>query len=181
MFKRFLGKFKFFIIKFKYVFNKNINLPHKGNFPISLEIDISPNSDFFLGEKCTFQKNISIRVRDKASFYCGNNFASNNGTIITCRKKIHIGNNVLLGPNVMIFDNDHNYSSKDMGNTYKSDEIYIGDNVWIGANSIILKGSKIEKNAVIGAGSIVNCEVKENTVFYNERFIKTKVYKKDEK
>lgn len=181
MIKKITGKVKFYLLKIRYIFQKKIIMPKKGNFPISLELDISKKSNTYIGEKCTFQKNISIRVRDEATFHCGENLGCNNGVIITCRKKIYIGNNVLLGPNVAIFDNDHDYYSKHLGTEYKTGEIYIGDNVWIGANSIILRGSKIEKNAVIAAGSIVKGEVKENTVFYNERVIKTKVYEKYEK
>ena len=34
-------------------------------------------------------------------------------------------------------------------------EVIIEENVWIGEKSLILKGSKIGKNSIIGAGSVV--------------------------
>ena len=44
-------------------------------------------------------------------------------------------------------------------------EVVIEDNVWIGEKSIILKGTKIGKNSIIGAGSVVSGEIPENVVY----------------
>jgi len=44
-------------------------------------------------------------------------------------------------------------------------EVIIEENVWIGEKSIILKGTKIGKNSIIGAGSVVSGEVPDNVVF----------------
>lgn len=42
--------------------------------------------------------------------------------------------------------------------------IEIGDNVWIGGNVVVLPGVKIGNNSVIGAGSVVNKDIPENTI-----------------
>ena len=44
-------------------------------------------------------------------------------------------------------------------------EVIIEENVWIGEKSIILKGTKIGKNSIIGAGSVVSGEVPDNVIF----------------
>ena len=44
-------------------------------------------------------------------------------------------------------------------------EVIIEENVWIGEKSLILKGSKIGKNSIIGAGSVVSGEIPANVVF----------------
>ena len=44
-------------------------------------------------------------------------------------------------------------------------EVIIEENVWIGEKSIILKGTTIGKNTIIGAGSVVSGEVPDNVVF----------------
>ena len=44
-------------------------------------------------------------------------------------------------------------------------EVSIEDNVWIGEKSIILKGTKIGANSIIGAGSVVSGEVPPNTIY----------------
>jgi maltose O-acetyltransferase len=43
-------------------------------------------------------------------------------------------------------------------------EIVIEDDVWIGFNSVILKGVKIGRGAIIGAGSFVTKDVEAWTV-----------------
>lgn len=43
--------------------------------------------------------------------------------------------------------------------------IIIGDNVFIGINCVILPGTIIEDNVIVGAGSIVKGRLKENSVY----------------
>ena len=43
-------------------------------------------------------------------------------------------------------------------------EIWIGNNCFIGARSIILPGTHIEDNTIIGAGSVVKGKYKGNSV-----------------
>ena len=52
---------------------------------------------------------------------------------------------------------------------YKTAPVEIGNNVWIGANTIILRGTKIGDNCVIGAGSIVKGNVLSNSVFLQKK------------
>ena len=71
----------------------------------------------------------------------------------------------MIASDVTITDSDWHgiYDRTDYVATPK--EVIIEDNVWIGEKSIILKGSKIGKNSIIGAGSVVSGEVPENVVF----------------
>lgn len=80
--------------------------------------------------------------------------------------KITIGDNVMLGPKVVIWGRDH---GMDMGlpmnrQPHINEAIEIGNDVWIGAGAIILKGVKIGSGAVIGAGSVVTKNVDEYAV-----------------
>lgn len=79
-----------------------------------------------------------------------------------------IGNNVQIAPNVAIMNASHNYNStsisiKFQGDTPISNPI-IEDDVWINRNAIILKGIKIGKGAIVGAGAVVTKDVKSYTV-----------------
>ena len=71
----------------------------------------------------------------------------------------------MIASDVTITDSDWHgiYDRTDYVATPK--EVIIEDNVWIGEKSIILKGSKIGKNSIIGAGSVVSGEIPENVVF----------------
>jgi acetyltransferase-like isoleucine patch superfamily enzyme len=80
---------------------------------------------------------------------------------------IEIGNDVIIGPGVSLFSENHNYKDINtpirlQGETRK--KIVIEDDVWIGANAIILAGVYIGKHSVVGAGSVVTKDVPANSV-----------------
>ena len=80
---------------------------------------------------------------------------------------ITIGNNVIIGPGVKVFSENHNFSDpeiliKNQGVT--RNEVIIGDNCWIGANVTILAGVTIGPNSVIAAGAVVNKSMPGNVV-----------------
>ena len=57
-----------------------------------------------------------------------------------------------------------NYLENKIALEIDNKEIIIEDDVWIGFNSIILKGVKIGRGAIIGAGSIVTKDVEPWTL-----------------
>ncbi len=99
----------------------------------------------------------------------GNNvFISNFSHISSC-KGCKIGNNVMIGPSVIIESNDHVFGiiGKTMYETRKikkEEPFIIEDNVWIGAHVTILKGVTIGEGSVIGAGSVVVKDIPPYTV-----------------
>lgn len=97
----------------------------------------------------------------------GNNVGIS-GSTISAVKEIVIGNNVLIGSNCVITDNDfHPLSVKDRQHNkhnVKAEKVYIGNDVFIGMNSIILKGTQIGDNSVIGAGSVVTKDIPPNCI-----------------
>ena len=90
------------------------------------------------------------------------------GTSICANESVRIGNECLIGADVMICDTDfHPLESLDRrysNDGVKSASVDIGDNVFIGARSIILKGVTIGNNSVIGAGSVVSSNIPANAV-----------------
>ncbi len=87
----------------------------------------------------------------------------------------------------------HDYSRSVLRRVYgqiiaEASKTIIGDNVFIGINSIILMGTKISDNTIIGAGSVVSGSFPENVVlsgnpakiimtleeFHEKRLIKSK-------
>jgi acetyltransferase-like isoleucine patch superfamily enzyme len=80
---------------------------------------------------------------------------------------ITIGNDVIMGPNVQIFSENHNFS--DPSKTIKEQgvdkqAVTIGNNCWIGAQAIILAGVNIGNGCVIAAGSVVTKSVPANSI-----------------
>lgn len=91
------------------------------------------------------------------------------GSTIYAMKEITIGDNVLIGGNCKIIDNDfHPLPASQRVNQKVQDikmhSITIGDGCFIGANSIILKGTTLGKNCVVGAGSVVSGIFPDNVI-----------------
>lgn len=120
--------------------------------------------------------NVNIGINNQ--IYCsdnpgglviGNNVFTNSNVMLNadCGGVIKIGNNVLIGPNVVIRSADHNFSSADkpiLEQGHNGKEIIIEDDVWIGANAVVLKGVRISKGAVVGAGAVVTKDLDEYVV-----------------
>lgn len=138
------------------------------------EITLDNGGKLEIGEKFKMRDGAKIRVRKGAICKIGKNTSVNCNNMIACRKKIIIGNDVQLGPNVQIYDHDHDFRVDGgiKAGKYKTGSIEIGNNVWIGANTIILRNTKIGDNAVIAAGSIVKGIVPDGTVFVQKRELK---------
>ena len=97
----------------------------------------------------------------------GNNVYFNNNFVAIAEKSISLGNNILIGTNVEIYDTDfHNInpSLRFGGHTYEKEDVIIEDNVWIGSNVKILKGVSIGQNSVISNGAIVTKNIPANVV-----------------
>jgi len=98
----------------------------------------------------------------------GKLLAVNFGSHIDGRGGIHIGDHVLIGPNVFIGSSNHvispdiNTPRITLGHVMKP--VTIGNNVWIGANSVICPGVRIGDNSVIAAGSIVIKDIPESVL-----------------
>jgi acetyltransferase-like isoleucine patch superfamily enzyme len=80
---------------------------------------------------------------------------------------IKIGNEVIFGPDVKIFSENHKYADpnqtiKAQGVTRKG--VIIGNNCWIGAGVTILDGVTVGNGCVIAAGSVVSRSIPENSV-----------------
>lgn len=107
------------------------------------------------------------------SFYCdygyniilGKNFYANHGLVILDAAKVTIGDNVMLGPGVLISTSTHPLEpQKRQKGIETALPITIGNNVWIGMGVKILEGVIIGDNAVIAAGAVVNKNVAPNTL-----------------
>lgn len=98
----------------------------------------------------------------------GDNIGMSNSTIY-CWQEITIGNNVLIGGSVKIWDTNF-HSTNSTTRLSKNDinitsaPINICDNVFIGAGTIILKGVTIGENSIIAAGSVVVKSIPPNVI-----------------
>lgn len=104
----------------------------------------------------------------------GNNVGMSSACLWS-RSMIRIEDNVLIGGDCIIMDNDahsHNYIERRMGNPpingvgkdVPSSPVIIEKDVWIGARCIILKGVHIGARSIIAAGSVVVKDIPSDVI-----------------
>lgn len=89
------------------------------------------------------------------------------GCTISAALSVVIGNGVLLGSGCLITDSDaHPVDALERarGGAPMGKPVVIEDNVFIGARAIVLKGVRIGRNSVVGAGAVVAKDVPANAV-----------------
>lgn len=101
---------------------------------------------------------------DKISI--GNDVFIGPGAQLQTITEISIGNQVMFGPNVTILGGNHNTELSGIPmfhikqkREFDDQPVFIEDDVWIGSRAILLKGVRIGRGAVVGAGSVVTKNV----------------------
>jgi|TARA_B100001142_G_scaffold317264_1_gene358029 acetyltransferase-like isoleucine patch superfamily enzyme len=118
---------------------------------------------------CSSDKKIDISTwqTDKlnGSISLGSYILISPGTSIRSAESIDIGDSTMIASDVVITDSDWHgiYDRTDYVATPKPVKIH--KNVWIGERSIILKGTQIGENSIIGAGSVVHGDIPPNSVY----------------
>lgn len=148
----------------------------------------------FVGKSLNIGNNVYINALSKNTIDIGNNFTIKSNSVIDCTGvlsdlggKLEIGNdvgisensfiqvrgdviiedNVIIGPGVSIFSENHNFDLseipiKDQGVSRKG--VKISEGCWLGANCTILDGVELGKNCVVAAGSVVTEKFESNSV-----------------
>ena len=100
-----------------------------------------------------FGKNITV----------GKRVFINAGCVFQDQGGIEIGDDCLIGHQVVFATLNHDLESGKRGNMYAA-PIKLGKNVWVGSHASILAGVTIGDNSVIAAGAVVTKDVPLNTL-----------------
>ncbi|MFL6106331.1 MAG: acyltransferase [Marmoricola sp.] len=87
--------------------------------------------------------------------------------IITAHSSIVIGDDVWFGQNVFVSDASHGYQDVETPIGLQlgwAQPVEIGAGSWIGHGVIVLPGTRIGRNVVVGAGSVVRGEIPDHSV-----------------
>lgn len=102
-------------------------------------------------------------------------------TLLDCGGQITIGEFVFFGHDCMVLTGSHDYTLR--GANRRDTAVYkpvtIKDGVWIASRVTILPGVTIGEDAVIGAGSVVSCDIPAGELWIGNpiRFIKKIIFK----
>lgn len=167
---------------------------HTGHLFLGKKVKIKNPKLISIGKNCTIEDYCYIQALSKKGITIGDNFKLGRNSIIECtgvieelgekltigdnvgissnahiavRGSISIGQDTIIGPNVSIQAENHNFSDDKIpirlqGTNRKG--IKIGKNCWIGSNVIILDGVTIGDGSVIGAGAVVTKNIEANSI-----------------
>ncbi|WP_304610917.1 DapH/DapD/GlmU-related protein [Mucilaginibacter sp. UR6-11] len=138
--------------------NVDINALSTNGILLGDDVSIARDSILF----CTgviAQKGTGITIGDRTGIGARAFLAGQGG--------ITIGNDVITGPNIQIFSENHNFS--DLSQTIKEQGVSkqattIGNNCWLGGGITVLAGVTIGDGCVIAAGSVVTKSVPPNSI-----------------
>ena len=161
-----------------------LKLLHWNGITFSAVERISPNCsvDFVRG-KLTMGKRVRIHhgtklLVDGGKLDIGDCVAINVNCGIYCFDEITIGAGTEFGPMVLVYDHDHDFRCEGglKAGRYQTAPVRIGKNVWIGAGTVILRGTTIGDNSVIGAGCVVRGDIPPNSILTQKRINEFRVY-----
>ena len=162
-------RFELFInlIRFKiFLFlNKNIKIKLTQRISFSTLLKVENNNSFIsINSYLHTRRNVTVHA-DGGNIVIGKHVFINENSSIISKEDIVIKDHVSIGPNVMIYDHDHNILE---GTGYIKAPILIDKKVWIGANCVILKGVHIGAGSVIAAGTVLRKNVPPDCLVFNE-------------
>ena len=97
------------------------------------------------------------------NIHLGSNVFINAGCKFQDQGGIYIGDDVLIGHNVVMATLNHDENPENRANLI-ANPIRIGNKVWIGSNATILPGVSVGDGAIIAAGAVVTKDVGENSI-----------------
>ncbi len=111
---------------------------------------------------------VIIRTLSKDAYIQIGNDVGISGGGIVAQEMVTLGNSVMLGANTFITDTDfHTLDIKNRrhaSENIKSAPVNIRENVFIGMDSLVLKGTTIGENTIIGARSVVTKDIPANCI-----------------
>lgn len=133
--------------------------------PISQRVSFAKKWRTFFAKRIIKQCGENVNIERGAVFTPELSIGSNSGIGINCEVygPVTIGNDVMMGPEVVVYTSGHKTDRIDIpmrlqGGT-EVKPVTIGNDVWIGRRVIIMPGVSIGNGCIIGAGAVVTHNV----------------------
>ena len=121
------------------------------------------NNKKFTKNYVKFLKKCGVHISGAPEYICSSAYLDGTGL-----HRIYIGDKTIISKEALLLTHDFaprtglltlGYDFKTCENYHVEQDIRIGNNVFVGARAIILPGTVIEDNVVIGAGAVVRGKI----------------------
>ncbi len=125
---------------------------------------LKAKTQLILGDRVRIRQNVIINGGGRVTV--GHDTLLN-GCWIGSQRSVSVGSWCLISDCSVVDTDYHNLLPRDRHSPLSEravSPVIIGDNVWIGAQAIVLKGSRLGSDSVVGSGAVVRGEVTEGVV-----------------
>lgn len=129
--------------------------------PISQRSSLAKKMRGFFGKRIAAKFGTDVNIERNAVFTPELEIGNNSGVGIDCEVygPVTIGDNIMMGPEVIIYTSGHKHDRIDIPmmeqGSSETRPVIIGNDVWIGRRAIIMPGVTIGDGVIIGAGAVV--------------------------
>lgn len=108
-----------------------------------------------------------VQVNKGATLVLEDGVYMNEGCRVTVVKSARIGADTLLGPNVQIYDHDHEFDRRGgVSSKLLHAPVSIGHRCWLCANTVVTRGCTIACCSLVSANSVVTGDLNEAGALY---------------
>lgn len=138
--------------------------------PISQRSSLAKKMRGFSCKRIAAKFGTDVNIERNAVFTPELEIGNNSGVGIDCEVygPVTIGDNVMMGPEVVIYTSGHKHDRIDIPmmeqGSSETQPVTIGNDVWIGRRAIIMPGVTIGDGVIIGAGAVVTKNIEPYTV-----------------
>lgn len=129
--------------------------------PVSYHFKFSKTARYWFGKKILKKCGSNVNIEKGAKFNELCSIGDNSGIGVDCELngQVEIGDNVLMGPEVVVYTQNHQYSNPNrpiICQGYSLPKpVKIGNDVWIGRRAMLMPGVEIKRGCIVAAGAVV--------------------------
>lgn len=132
-----------------------VSWPHSGK-PVYIgrgaRIRVAEGGRLEVGAGLYLSENCLVQVNPGSRAALGEGVFMNANARIVAAESVRVGDHVMLGPNVCVYDHDHAFGEDGVSGDLVTSPVEIGERCWIGANSLVTRGARIADRICVGGG-----------------------------
>lgn len=124
------------------------------------EASLSIGAGVYLSPECF------VQVNKGATLVLEDGVYMNEGCRVTVVESAHIDADTLFGPNVQIYDHDHEFDCRGVSSKLTYAPVSIGQHCCLCANAVVKRGSSIACRPLVSENPVVTCDLTESGALY---------------